>query len=245
MTILHNSLVCLVIALVAFLYSAVGQGGSTGYIAVMTLFGFGATVVKPTALFLGILVASIGAFQFWRAGHFSWTLFWRFALLSVPSAYLGGYLRVPSQLFRLLLGVILLFSAAWLLWRHPEPAKVTLPKAPIALIAGAVIGLFAGLTGTGGGYFLTPLLLFCAWARTRNAAAASVFFILVNSIAGLFGYLYSGQPLPSMAILLAGAAIAGGSLGSHYGSRRLPARGIHWLLAIVLILAAANLILAR
>src|SRR5207247_1025483 len=88
-------------------------------------------------------------------------LFWRFALLSVPSAYLGGYLRVPSQLFRLLLGVILLFSAAWLLWRHREPAKVTLPKAPIALIAGAVIGLFAGLTGTGGGYFLTPLLLFC------------------------------------------------------------------------------------
>src|SRR6266568_8557014 len=176
----HFILLFLAIGLVAFLYSSVGHAGASGYIATMTLFGVAPTIIRPTALVLNILVASIGAFQFWRAGHFSWTLFWRFALLSVPSAYLGGYLRVPSQLFRLLLGVILLFSAAWLLWRHREPAEVTLPKAPIALIAGAVIGFFAGLTGTGGGYFLTPLLLFCEWARIRNAAAACVFFILVN-----------------------------------------------------------------
>src|SRR6266542_5519396 len=99
----HLILLFLAIGLIAFLYSSVGHAGASGYIATMTLFGIAPTVIRPTALVLNILVASIGAFQFWRAGHFSWTLFWRFALLSVPSAYLGGYLRVPSQLFRLLL----------------------------------------------------------------------------------------------------------------------------------------------
>jgi len=85
----------LAVGAIAFLYSSVGHAGASGYIAVMTLWGLAPTVIRPTALVLNILVASIGAFQFWRAGHFAWKLFWPFALLSIPAAYFGGHLQ-PS-----------------------------------------------------------------------------------------------------------------------------------------------------
>ena len=238
----HNIFVCVIIALVAFLYSAVGQAGTTGYIAVLTLFGFGALVIKPTALLLGILVAAIGSLQFWRAGYFSGQLFWRFALLAIPAAYLGGYIRVPPLAFRLLLGLALIIAAVRLIFRQDEPAKITLPSVPLSLGIGAIIGLVAGLTGTGGGFVLTPLLLFCGWARTRTSAAVTVVFILVNSMAGLLGYFTSGQPLPSIAILFAMAAIGGGFCGSYYGSRKLPVRALHLLLAVVLVLAGVKLL---
>src|SRR5918997_940026 len=97
------------ITLVAFLYSSVGHAGASGYIAVMTLCGLSATFIRPTALVLNILVASIGSFQFWRAGYFSWRLFWPFALLSVPAAYLGGYVFVPVAALKILIGAVLLF----------------------------------------------------------------------------------------------------------------------------------------
>src|SRR5437879_2321127 len=78
---------CFAIAVIAFLYSSVGHAGASGYIATMTLFGLAATEIRPTALVLNILVAMIGSFQFWRAGHFAWKLFWPFAVLSIPAAY--------------------------------------------------------------------------------------------------------------------------------------------------------------
>src|SRR5213076_2639522 len=133
-------LLFLAVGLIAFLYSSVGHAGASGYIATMTLFGLAPTIIRPTALVLNILVASIGAFQFWRAGHFAWKLFWPFAVLSIPAAYLGGYLQ---------------------------------PSVPTAIGFGAGIGFLSGLTGTGGGIFLTPLLLFCHWAYIRQAAAVS------------------------------------------------------------------------
>lgn len=235
----------LAIAIVAFLYSSVGHAGASGYIAVMTLFGFAASDIKPSALILNILVACIGTFHFWRAGHFSWSLFWPFALLSVPAAFLGGYLHVPADLFKLLVGIVLLFSAVRLFLRDGDPPEVSPPPRPLASGVGMGIGLLSGLTGTGGGIFLTPLLLFCQWARTRTAAAVSALFILVNSIAALVGYFTSGQPVPRVVWLLSIAAIGGGALGSRLGSQRLPVRTIHSLLAIVLLIAGSKLILTR
>src|SRR5438046_8537685 len=117
----HFIFLCLAIGLVAFLYSSVGHAGASGYIATMTLFGIAPTVIRPTALVLNILVASIGAFQFWRAGHFSWKLFWPFALLSIPAAYVGGYLQPSASVLRILIGIVLLFSAARLLFRRSAP----------------------------------------------------------------------------------------------------------------------------
>src|SRR6188474_1979846 len=107
----HFILLFLAVGLIAFLYSSVGHAGASGYIATMTLFGLAPTVIRPTALVLNILVASIGTFQFWRAGHFSWKLFWPFAILAIPLAFLGGYLNLPAHFFKVLVGVVLLCSA--------------------------------------------------------------------------------------------------------------------------------------
>ena len=239
----HLAFLLIAIAVVAFLYSSVGHAGASGYIAVMTLFGIAAATIRPTALILNILVATIGSLQFWRAGHFRWRLFWPFALLSVPAAYLGGYLQLPVRLLRILIGLVLLFSAVRLFFRRDDPAEIESASPAAAISLGGMIGLLSGLTGTGGGIFLTPALLFFRWARIREAAAVSALFILVNSIAGLVGYFTANRFLPSLGLILAGAAVIGGALGSHFGSRRFPPRTISLVLAIVLIIAAAKLIL--
>src|SRR6478752_1905879 len=153
------ALLLLGIVVVAFLYSCVGHAGASGYIAVMTLFGLVATTIRPTALVLNILVALIASFQFWRAGHFSWKLFWPFALLSIPAAYFGGYLQLPARVLKIIIGLVLLVSAARLFFRRGDPPAVAPPPLPAALAVGSGIGFLSGLTGTGGGIFLTPLLL--------------------------------------------------------------------------------------
>ena len=194
---------------------------------------------------LNILVACIGAFQFWRAGHFSWALFWPFALLSVPFAYLGGSVPVATWILKPLIGAVLLFSAARLFFRQGDPVEVQAPARWTALGVGAGIGLLSGVTGTGGGIFLTPLLLFRRWAYTKRAAAVSALFILVNSIAGLAGYMKSGQVVPPFAGVLAVAAVFAGTIGSWFGSRRFPVRTISSLLATVLVIAGLKLIFTR
>src|SRR5882762_4551678 len=238
-------LLCFAIAVIAFLYSSVGHAGASGYIATMTLFGLAATVIRPTALVLNILVATIGSFQFWRAGHFSWKLFWPFALLSVSAAYLGGYIQPSASILRILIGLVLLFSAARLIFRRGDPAETVAPSKPTAVGVGGGLGLLSGLTGTGGGIFLTPLLLFCEWAKIREAAAVSALFILVNSIGGLVGYFTAVRSLPVLGLYLAIPAIIGGTIGSHLGSRRFPVRAISILLAIVLAIAGIKLIFTR
>lgn len=234
----------LAIGVVAFLYSSVGHAGASGYIAVMTLLGLAVATIRPTALVLNILVATIGSIQFIRAGHFSWKLFWPFAVASVPAAFLGGYIKLPTKVLSTLLGVVLLASAVRLIIRHGDPPSPCPPSRATALGCGTVIGLLSGMTGTGGGIFLTPLMLFAHWAHTRQAAAVSVLFILVNSTAGILGYVSSGQSIPHVAWLLAAAAIICGTLGSYLGSRRFPVRTIQALLAIVLIVAGAKLLFA-
>lgn len=232
----------LAVAVIAFLYSAVGQAGATGYIAVLTLLGFAPASVRPTALVLNILVAILGVVQFARAGYFRWSLFWPLALLSIPMAFVGGMLIIPTVVLKVLLGVVLLYSAIRFLAQRSEPAEVAPPKLPAALTAGAVIGFLSGITGTGGGVFLTPVVLFRRWAKTRTAAAISIAFILVNSVAGIAGYLWSRQPLAPAAWVLAIAALIGGGAGSYLGSRKLPIRTIHVLLAMVLAIAGGKLL---
>lgn len=241
----HIILLFLAIGLIAFLYSSVGHAGASGYIATMTLFGVAPIVIRPTALVLNILVASIGTFQFWRAGYFSWKLFWPFALLSIPAAYVGGYLQPSAAVLRILIGVVLLFSAVRLFFRRTDPLHPTPPSPPIAISAGAGLGFLAGLTGTGGGIFLTPLLLFCKWAHIRQAAAVSALFIWVNSVAGLIGYFVKIRSIPSLGFVLAAAAIIGGIIGSHLGSRRFAVRVISLCLATVLLIAGVKLIFTR
>lgn len=233
------------ILVIAFLYSSVGHAGASGYIAVMSLFALAPATIKSTALVLNILVATVGTWQFYRAGHFSWRLFWPFAVLAVPMAFVGGYVNLPTPTFKVIVGFVLLFSAARFLWRAADVVEVREPPRGAALGIGAGVGLLSGLTGTGGGIFLTPLLLFMRWAEAKRAAAVSALFILVNSVSGLLGNLSSTKSFPSVAIVLAVAAAAGGVAGSYLGSKHLHQATIKRLLAVVLLIAGAKLIFTR
>lgn len=233
-----------VIALVAVLYSSAGHAGASGYIAVMALSGMAPDTIKPAALTLNVVVASIGAIQFWRAGHFSWRLFWPFAVISVPAAFAGGYVALPGEWLQRLIGLVLLFSATRLFVQRRDPDEVREPHGVVALAVGGGLGFLAGITGTGGGIFLTPLLLFCRWAVTRTAAAVSVVFILVNSLSGLCGHVASGRAVPSTIWSMVLAAALGGLVGSTLGSGYLPVPAIRVVLALVLVLAAGKLLTA-
>ena len=229
---------------VSLLYSMVGHAGGSGYLAVMSLVGLAPAEMRPTALMLNVLVASIASLQFGRAGHFSWSLFWPFAVLAIPMAYVGGVLELPPRVFSIVVGLVLLASAVNLLLPlRRDPAREPPPRW-VALVAGGGIGLFAGLTGSGGGIFLMPILLLGRWAQAQAAAAVSAVFILMNSLGGLAGIASSTGALPRVALPLAGAVVAGGVLGSWLGSRRLPELAIRRVLAAVLAIAGAKLLLS-
>jgi len=228
---------------VAFLYSSVGHAGASGYIAVMSLFGLSQQTIKPTALTLNIIVAMIATWQFYRAGHFSWCLFWPFALLAIPFAFMGGYLSLPTKGFKILVGGVLLFSAARFLLPNPQEAESHSPPLGAAIPVGAGLGFLSGLTGTGGGIFLTPLLLIMNWATTKPAAGVSALFILVNSVSGIAGNYASTAYLPPFIWILVLSAVVGGAIGSYCGSSRFDHLLIKRMLSIVLLIAGTKLIL--
>jgi len=243
MTLELLSLLTIAIVVIAFLYSCVGHAGASGYIAVMSFFGLAPAVIKPTALILNILVAGMAAWQFWRAGYFSWRLFWPFALLAIPMAFLGGYVDLPTRIFKVMVGMVLIFTAFRFLFQTYADVVLREPPRFLSVLIGGGLGLLSGLTGTGGGIFLTPLLLFNRWARAKPAAAVSAFFILANSTAGLLGNFSSTRLFPSYALVLALGAVVGGTAGSYLGSHQFDHVVIKRILAIVLLIAGAKLIL--
>lgn len=234
--------VCAALLAVALLYSSVGHAGASGYIAVLTLFGFAPAVIKPTALVLNVLVATIASVQYRRAGHFTFETFWPFAVLSVPFAFAGGFANLPVHWFQMLVGIVLLFSAARFLANPAPDGAVHAPPRSAALGIGGALGLLAGLTGTGGGIFLTPLLLFLGWARTKQAAAVSAVFILVNSLAGLAGTLLAARTLPTVTSAFVAAALLGGTVGAWAGSRHFEPTLVKRMLAVVLTIAGLKLL---
>ena len=227
------------------LYSSVGHAGASGYLASMALVGSLPATMKPTALILNILVSMIATSRFYAAGCFSWRILLPFIVLSVPFAYLGGSLQLPSPIYKQLVGAILLF-AAFRMYRERRTEIATrkdIPWLP-ALAAGAGIGLLSGLTGTGGGIFLSPLLLLMGWAETKKSAGVSAAFIMVNSVAGLIGFWGKSPSLPDGIGLLAVAAVGGGLIGSELGSRRVGNSTLRILLAVVLVIAGLKMILS-
>lgn len=236
------------ILIAATLYGSVGHAGASAYLAAMALVGLAPALMKPTALVLNILAASIVTTRFYRAGCFSWQTLWPFAIASVPMAFVGGAITLPSGVYKPIVGVILLFAAVRLILtaRQAETQESTpkRPPVPAALAAGAGIGLLSGLTGTGGGIFLTPLLLFMGWAETRVSSGVSAAFILVNSISGLAGNLTSVRVLSSWTWLWVATAAAGAALGSELGAQRLAPQTLRKLLGVVLIVAGCKLIFA-
>ena len=208
----------------------------------MAFLSVSPTVTRPTALVLNLFVASIGAFQFYRAGHFAWNVFWPFAVTSIPFAFLGGMITLPTNVYKILLGCVLLFAAFRLAWSFSKDVAPVPPKIWVALICGAVMGLLSGLVGVGGGIFLTPLLLLMNWSETKTAAGVSALFILVNSAAGLLGNYQQVSVLPSEVVFWIGAAIIGGIVGSLLGSQKFESLMLRRVLAAVLLFAAVKLI---
>jgi uncharacterized membrane protein YfcA len=231
---------------VGALYASVGHAGASGYLAVMALMGVDALVMRPTALSLNVLVAAIAFTQFARAGHFRWSLFWPLALASIPCAFLGGRVHVPADPLKLGIGIVLVCTAAWMAWiawqRRTFAATTRPPSAAALLGVGAILGLIAGLTGTGGGIFLSPVMLLLGWADTKRTAATASLFVLVNSVAGLGGIFAAGWRPPHSLAWLAAAACIGGLFGATIGSRRATPRALNLALAAVLLIAGAKLI---
>lgn len=229
----------------AVLYSSVGHGGGSGYLAVMAIFAVSPEVMRPAALVLNIAVASVGSWAYLRRGAFSWATLWPFALTAVPLAFVGGQLQVPGLVYKPLLAAVLLYSAFYLLFPRSVPCDDLGLRPPLlpALGAGAGIGLLSGVTGIGGGIFLSPLLLFNRWSATRQASGVAAVFILLNSSAGLAGQIATVAAIPWEAIATwVPLALAGGYLGSRYGSRTGATKTIYRLLGVVLIVAAVKLL---
>ncbi len=239
----NTALLAAAFLIAATLYSSVGHAGASAYLSAMALLSMPTSTMRPTALVLNLIVASIATVRFARAGWFSWSLLWPFALGSIPLAYVGGGVTLPGHWYRTLVGLVLWASAARL-WFDIRLAENRPPPArPVAVTCGAVIGLLAGLTGTGGGIFLSPLLLFMGWAETRQTGGIVAAFILVNSLAGLAGNPTSLSHVPDVWPLWGLAVVAGGVAGSEIGSRRIGTPTFRRLLGLVLVVAGAKLVL--
>lgn len=236
-------LLCLAIAIAAALYSSVGHGGASAYIALMALLGLAPEDVRPVALVLNILVAGLGAWRYLSAGRFDWRVFWPFAVAAIPAAFFAGRIDVPEHIYRPLLAAALAAAALrYLIWPQLDAVKPSAPPSiAIALPAGAALGALAGLTGIGGGVYLSPLIVFAGWADPQRATGIAACFIVVNSIAGLAGRVSSLAMLPSYLPWLAVAALAGALIGTTWSLKGLDKKGVLRVLGVVLAIAAAAL----
>ena len=232
---------------VATLYTTAGHAGASGYLAMMALVGVAPDIMRPTALTLNILVAAIAVYRFRRARFFSWNALWPFLLGSVPLAAFGGALRLPPGTYYVVLGLVLLASAALLVWRvygtgfRRDDAGMSI-KMVFAVPIGAGIGLLSGITGTGGGIFLSPTLLLLGWTGPKTTAGIAAPFIFVNSVVALAAGSLGAGSLPLELPWLAAAAVAGALVGTWLGLSKLSQRGLIIALAAVMLVAGGKLL---
>lgn len=232
----------------AVLYSSVGHAGASAYLAAMGLLGVVPDVARPTALALNIVVASFVTYRFWRRGYITWRALVPFLIGSIPLAFIGGSLPISGDLYKQLVGVVLIVAAIQLArtarmaaQRDTGQAAPAPPTAP-AIVIGAGIGFLSGLTGTGGGIFLSPVLLIAGWAETRAASGMAAGFILANSLSGLAGNLSRLEALPPALPLWIGVVVVGAVIGAEIGTRKAPTFRLRELLSVVLVIAGLKLI---
>ncbi|MFI1743376.1 sulfite exporter TauE/SafE family protein [Thalassobellus sediminis] len=231
-----------ILPIVSFLYSSVGHGGASGYLALMALFSFAPETMKPTALLLNLFVAGISFYYYYKEGYFNKKLFLVFAIASVPFAFIGGTIEIDASIYKKILAVLLVFAILKMLnvfGKEKDTIKDT--KLWQGLIVGAIIGFFSGLIGIGGGIILTPVILLFHWGKMKEAAAVSALFIWVNSASGLIGQLSSGVIIEKEAFLLVAIALIGGVFGGYYGSKKINNKKLRYILAFVLTIACFKL----
>ena len=224
----------------AFLYASVGHGGASGYLAVMALFTIAPPLMKQTALLLNLGVSLMSFLAFYRQGFFRWTLFWPFALGSIPAAFLGARIPLSDSTYKQILGACLFLAVIRMVISLKEATQRSLP-AVLGIFTGAAIGLLSGMIGIGGGIILSPLLLLFRWASLKEAAAVSALFIFVNSVSGLAG-LKTWIPLDQSQLLYwLFASLVGGFLGARWGAGIASNAKVKWILALVLVIASLKL----
>jgi uncharacterized protein len=229
--------------LVAFLYATVGHGGASGYLALMAIFGMAPEVMKPTALLLNLFVSLTAFIQYYRGGHFKWQIFWPLALLSVPFAYVGGLVTIDANVYKKLLGVLLLLPVVRFLFFRDTKVSALKPSKPLASAGiGAGIGWLSGLIGIGGGIILSPILLMLKWTDQKQTAAISAIFIFVNSAAGLLGQFHRGITFTQDMAAYVVVAFVGGFAGAYFGAIRFNQNVLKYSLAAVLAVASYKLI---
>jgi uncharacterized membrane protein YfcA len=230
---------------VAFLYSSVGHGGASGYLALMTLFGVATELMKPAALLLNIFVSFVSFYQFYRGGYFKWKLFYPFALASVPMAFIGSLVAIDAVTYKRILGLLLIFAIPRLFgFAGKESAEQKEVNLYLALFIGALIGFLSGMIGIGGGIILSPLILFLSWGNMKQTAPVSALFIFVNSIAGMIGLLLKGNTIHQIIYEWLIIALLGGLLGAYYARKNFSNQLLKQLLGIVLIIASIKLLFA-
>lgn len=228
---------------IAFLYSSVGHGGASGYLALMAFFSFAPETMRTTALMLNVFVSAIAFIQYYRNGYFKLKLFLPFALTSIPAAFIGGMINIDESIYKIILAVILLFSVVKLIGLNIQASK-DLKKQNIfvSLVIGAFIGLLSGMIGIGGGIILSPVILLLHWADLKQTAAVSALFIFVNSIAGLAGVFKNEFHFTNEMGVMIVIAFIGGLAGSYFGSSKFNELKLKYLLSAVLVIAAVKLI---
>lgn len=228
--------------LIAFLYSSVGHGGGSGYLALMALYSFAPESIRSTSLALNVFVSGIAFFSYYKAGFFQIKLILPFIITSVPFSFLGALVTINPSAYKIILGIFLLFAVGRILF-VPKAivGKPSRPPVWMALIIGAILGFFSGMIGIGGGIILSPLLILLHWAGLKETAAASAFFILLNSISGLSALNIGGIHFGNHMILWIIIGIAGGIAGSYSGSFKIPSMHLKYPLAMVLLVASIKL----
>ncbi|MBL7923441.1 MAG: sulfite exporter TauE/SafE family protein [Bacteroidia bacterium] len=230
--------------LAAFLYSAVGHGGASAYIALMSLFGFAPDFIRPAALIMNLGVSALAFFHFRREGHFNKNIFIPLALASIPASFAGGLLVPDDHTYKFILGILLIFPVIQLSGLFPlkRTGQERKSNVWILLISGLVIGFLSGLIGIGGGILLSPLLLLFGWANVKQTAAVSSLFIFVNSLSGMAGQLITGFDMEFSIIVMLGSVLVGGFAGAYLGSVKWRKPVLEKLLAMVLLIASVKLL---
>jgi uncharacterized protein len=231
----------ILLALIAFLYASVGHGGASGYLALMAIIGVETCFMRSTSLTLNLFVSIVAFVNYYRKGFFRLKLLLPFVLASMPMAYLGARIMVDPKIYKIILGIFLIIATARMLF-HPKERKEWIPFSVIvAVIIGAILGLFSGMIGIGGGIILTPILILLGWATLKEAAAVSALFIFLNSTTGLVGVIHSGFQLVPGFYLWVIIGVVAGILGSWVGSTKISTNGLRYVLAGVLVFAAFKL----
>ncbi|MDO6674703.1 sulfite exporter TauE/SafE family protein [Tenacibaculum sp. 1_MG-2023] len=219
-----NWYIILLFFIVAILYSSVGFGGGSSYLAVLALTGLLFTQIRATSLLCNVMVVTGNVLLYMQQKQYSWKKVIPLTLFSIPMAFLGGYLRISQTFFFILLGFTLLFAAITM-WISNKVVTKNNKTTDLNLIKnasyGGVIGFISGMVGIGGGIFLAPLLHLTNWDTPKKIAATASFFILVNSISGLIGQ-YTNPEFSidwNLTSILLITVFIGGQIGSRMSNQ--------------------------